>query len=74
MSRPARAARREEGVSSIADPAGQGGDAPRSTSGTAPLDDEPETEEEQAVVAEAKAELARGEGIPAVEIYREFDV
>ena len=59
---------------SIADPADQGGDAPRYTSGTAPLDDGPETEEERAAVAEAKAELARGEGISAVEIYREFDV
>jgi hypothetical protein len=61
-------------VRSITDPADQGGDAPRYTSGTAPLDDEPETEEERAAVAEARAELARGEGIPAAEIYREFDV
>ena len=59
---------------SITDPADQGGAAPRYTSGTAPLDDELETEEERAAVAEAKAELARGEGIPAAEIYREFDV
>ncbi len=30
----------------------------------APLDDEPETEEERLGVEEAKAELARGEGVP----------
>ena len=59
---------------SITDPADQGGDTPRYTSGTAPLDDEPETEEERAPVAEAKAEQARGEGIAAAEAYREFEV
>ena len=59
---------------SITDPADQGGTAPLYTSGTAPLDDEPETEAERAAVAEARAELARGEGIPAAEIYRAFDV
>ena len=73
MSGSARAIPRvEEAVSSIADPRDQGGDAPRHTSGTALLDDEPETEEERAAVAEARAEFARGEGIPAAEIYREF--
>ena len=61
-------------MGSITDPADQGGDAPLYTSETAPLDDEPETEEERAAVAEARAELARGEGIPAAEIYREFGV
>ena len=61
-------------LSSIGDPGDQGGDTPLYTSGTAPLDDEPETEEERAAVAEARAELARGEGIPAAEIYREFDL
>ena len=61
-------------MSSIADPADQEGEAPRYTSGAAPLDDEPETEEERVAVAEARAELARGEGIPAAEIYREFGV
>lgn len=40
----------------------------------APTDDEPETDEERALVAEAKAELERGERIPAAEIYREFGV
>jgi hypothetical protein len=30
----------------------------------APLDDEPESEEERLAVEEARAELARGEGIP----------
>ncbi|MDP9375758.1 MAG: hypothetical protein M3Q65_25570 [Chloroflexota bacterium] len=49
-----------------------GSDAPRYTIETAPLDDEPETEEERAAVAEARAELARGEGIPAAAIYRDF--
>ncbi len=47
---------------------------PLYTAETAPIDDEPETEEERAAVAEAKAELARGEGIPAADIYREFGV
>ena len=43
---------------------------------TAPLDDEPESDEERAAVAEARAEVERGEGrrIPATEIYREFGV
>jgi hypothetical protein len=41
---------------------------------TAPMDDEPETEAERKAVAEARAEVERGEGrrIPAAEIYREF--
>ncbi len=47
---------------------------PLYTAETAPIDDEPETEEERAAMAEAKAELARGEGIPAADIYREFGV
>lgn len=51
-----------------------GSDGPRYTLETAPVDDEPETEEERAAVAEARAELARGEGIPAAAIYREFGV
>jgi hypothetical protein len=43
---------------------------------TAPLDDEPEIEAERKAVAEARAEVERGEGrrIPAAEIYREFGV
>jgi hypothetical protein len=51
-------------------------EAPFYTAETAPLDDEPETEAERAAVAEARAEVARGEGrrIPAAEIYREFGV
>jgi len=38
----------------------------------APLDDEPVTEEEEALVAEAREELARGETIAHEEIKREF--
>ena len=40
----------------------------------APLDDEPESEAEQTAVAEALAEVERGEGkpIPAEDVYREF--
>jgi hypothetical protein len=37
---------------------------------TAPLDDEPESEAERLAVAEARAELARGEGQPADEVFR----
>lgn len=36
----------------------------------APSDDEAETDDERAAVAEAKAELARGEGRPAEESFR----
>src|ERR1035437_7475401 len=39
---------------------------------TAPIDDEPVTPEEDEAVAEARAEIARGEGISAEEIRREF--
>jgi hypothetical protein len=35
-----------------------------------PPDDEPETEEERALVAEAKEALARGEVVPAADLYR----
>lgn len=51
-------------------------DEPFYTAETAPLDDEPETDEERAAVAEALAEVERGEGrrIPAAAIYREFGV
>jgi len=41
---------------------------------TAPLDDEPETPEEVAGVAEARAEMARGEGISHEEARRELGV
>jgi hypothetical protein len=41
---------------------------------TAPLGDEPETEEERCPVAEAKRELLRGQGIPVDLICREFGV
>lgn len=51
-----------------------GTDEPLYTLETAPLDDEPETEEERGAVAEARAELARGEGLPAAAVYREFGV
>ena len=37
---------------------------------TAPIDDEPETEEERTAVAEAKAELARGEFLTQEEVKR----
>ena len=37
---------------------------------TAPIDDEPESEEERAAVAEAKAELARGEFLTHEEVKR----
>jgi hypothetical protein len=40
------------------------------TAETAPLDDEPESEAERIAVAQAKAELARGEGRPAAEVFR----
>lgn len=40
----------------------------------APLDDEPETPEEAAAVAEARAELARGEVISDEELRRELDL
>jgi hypothetical protein len=47
---------------------------PLYTRETAPVDDEPETDEERRAVEEAKAELARGEGVPAADVYREFGV
>lgn len=39
---------------------------------TAPVEDEPITAEEAAALDEARASLARGEGIPHEEILREF--
>lgn len=39
---------------------------------TAPEDDEPFTPEEAAAVQVAEAELARGEGIPADEVWKEL--
>jgi len=38
----------------------------------APIDDEPVTEEEEALVAEAREELTRGETISHEEVKREF--
>ena len=38
----------------------------------APIDDEPETEAERAAVAEARAGIGRGEGIPHAEIMRRY--
>jgi len=38
----------------------------------APLDDEPETEEERAAVAEARQELLEGRGIPHEEVKRRW--
>jgi len=51
-----------------------GAATPLYSAGTAPFDDEPETEAKRAAVAEARAELARGEGTLAAEIYRELGV
>lgn len=45
-------------------------DPVRAALDNAPIDDEPEDEEERLAVAEAKAELARGEGIPDEEVWR----
>ncbi len=45
---------------------------PLYTAETAPIDDEPETDEERAAVAEAKAELARREGITTEELRRQL--
>ena len=39
----------------------------------APLDDEPVTPEEEALVAEANADIAAGRTIPLAEILREFE-
>jgi hypothetical protein len=38
----------------------------------APIDDEPVSEEEAREIAEARASIARGEGIPHEEVLREF--
>jgi hypothetical protein len=38
----------------------------------APIDDEPVSDEEARDIAEARASLARGEGIPHEEVLREF--
>ena len=38
----------------------------------APIDDEPVSEEEARDIAEARASLARGEGVPHEEVLREF--
>jgi hypothetical protein len=38
----------------------------------APIDDEPETEEERAAVAEARAEIARGDFLTTEELRREL--
>ncbi len=51
-----------------------GADEPHYTLETAPLDDEPEGEEERVAVAEARDELTRGERILASTIYREIGV
>jgi hypothetical protein len=40
----------------------------------APIDDEPSSPEEEQGVAEARAEIARGEVISADDIRREFDL
>lgn len=47
-------------------------DPVRAALDSAPEDDEPETSEEAAAVAAAKAELARGEGIPAAAVWKEL--
>lgn len=40
----------------------------------APIDDEPETEEERAAVAEALQELREGKGIPHAEVKRRWGI
>ena len=40
---------------------------------SAPLDDEPVTEEEERAVAESRAEYRRGEAVPLDEIRHEFE-
>jgi predicted transcriptional regulator len=47
-------------------------EALRATLDAAPLDDEPETDEERAAVAEGKADLEAGRVVPAAEVYRRF--
>lgn len=42
------------------------------TAETAPLDDEPETEEEQTAVAEGEADVAAGRLVPAANLYRKY--
>jgi hypothetical protein len=44
------------------------------TTEPAPLDDDPEPEEERRAAEEAKGELALGRGIPASAIERDFGV
>jgi hypothetical protein len=51
-----------------------GEEGPRYTIETAPFDDEPDSDEERLAAEEARQALARGEGIPAAAIYREFGV
>ena len=50
----------------------RGGDALERFLAEAPLDDEPTSPEEEALVAEAYEEIARGEVVSADEIRREF--
>lgn len=42
------------------------------TAETAPLDDEPETDEERAAVAEGEADVAAGRVAPAADLYRTY--
>jgi predicted transcriptional regulator len=42
------------------------------TAETAPADDEPETAEEQALVAEGEADLAAGRVVAATDLYRRY--
>jgi len=51
--------------------AGEDADLPRFLA-AAPWDDEPETEEERAAVAEAYEDLRNGDTVPMEEIKREF--
>ena len=62
-----RAERVLEALKETAEPEG-----PLYTLDTAPLDDEPETEDERAAVAEAREEHRRGEGVPHEEVKRRW--
>ena len=48
------------------------GEAPLMTMETAPLRDEPETDEERAAVARARAELARGEVVVHAQVRQDL--
>jgi len=49
-----------------------GGDGQQHTIESAPIDDEPETDEERQAAEEARREADEGKGIPAKVIFRRF--